>query len=80
MPFVSSSGRKLYVDGPQKPLSGTKQVAYAIVAATIILCLLALFRLGTAASAAVAAASGVATTSGVGVTSASIAAMNASST
>ena len=57
MPYVSSSGRKLYVDGPQPGPSHTKLLAYAVVASAILLSLFAVVRLGAAASAAVAAVS-----------------------
>ena len=55
MPYVSSSGRKLYVDGPQS--GGSSRAAYLVIAAAIVLSLFALIRLGAAASAAVAAVS-----------------------
>ena len=55
MPFVSSSGRKLYIDGPQT--TGTRPLAYLVIGAAILLSLFALIRLGNAASAAVAAVS-----------------------
>ena len=59
MPYVSSSGRKLYVDGPANTNS-TKQVAYVVIAAAMLLSVLALVRLGIAASAAVHAVSNAA--------------------
>ena len=55
MPFVSSSGRKLYIDGPGPSQQTTKRFAYAVVVVSICLSLVALMRLGAAASAAVAA-------------------------
>jgi hypothetical protein len=53
MPYVSSSGRKLFVEGPRPSSSVT--FAHAVVAAAILLSLVALVRLGGAAAAAVAA-------------------------
>ena len=60
MPYVGSSGRKLYVDGPRSA-SQEKQFAYFAIIAAILLSVAALVRLGAAASAAVAAVSGAAT-------------------
>ena len=57
MPFVGSSGRKLYVDGPGPSSATTKKFAYAVLVVSICLSFVALVRLGAAASAAVAAVS-----------------------
>ena len=54
MPYVGSSGRKLYLDGPKND-SQARKLAYAVIVAAILLSVVALFRLGAAASASVAA-------------------------
>ena len=63
--MVSSSGRVFQLDGPQGGTDGVSRnaqqqraIAYAIIGVSILLSFIALVRLGSAASAAVASVSG----------------------
>ena len=66
MPYVSSSGRVFHVDGPEggstsADAGGRNQqrlIAYSVIAISILLSLVMLVKLGSAASAAVASVSG----------------------
>ena len=67
MPYVSSSGRVFHVDGPAGGSSsadaGSKHhqqrlLAYGVIVVSILLSLVMLVKLGSAASAAVASVSG----------------------
>ena len=76
MPFVSSSGRKLYIDGPKSD-AHTRKLAYAIIVAAIVFSSVAIVRLGAAAAASVAAST---STAADGASSYTVAALNTSAT
>jgi hypothetical protein len=65
MPYIGSSGTKFHLDGPegserrrqQLQQSAPNKLAYVVIASALVLCMIALIRLGAAASASVAAVS-----------------------